>query len=395
MSSAVANVRARAIPAIAALCLVFLAAPSRSWGLVFSASQDPTYNTAAPTGEYAGSGWRAMGKWSAGSGTAISPYHVLTAKHFKPGDGTQFQFRGESYEVLDRIDDPSTDLRILELAEPLGTWVNLYTGTDESGAETVVFGRGRAADDPVSEGGELKGWEWADYDGVLRWGTNTIEGFASSDQGTLIHMQFNNGASQNETGFADWDSGGGQFIQDVDGEWKLAGVVFAADGTYDVDADHDNGNEFNAVLFDERGFYEKTSPTSWTFRIDRGIDRPQSMYTTRVSERVSWIDSIISGSDPLDGDTDFDGDVDFDDAWNLLNAYKVDGDWSWFDGDFTHDGIVDETDADILLANYGTGVSGGLDSAGLEAMLNVHSVPEPTTLLLLAAGAGVLVRRRR
>jgi hypothetical protein len=119
------------------------------------------------------------------------------------------------------------------------------------------------------------------------------------------------------------------------------------------------------------------------------------MYTTRVSERVSWIDSIISGSDPLDGDTDFDGDVDFDDAWNLLNAYKVDGDWSWFDGDFTHDGIVDETDADILLANYGTGVSGGLDSAGLEAMLNVHSVPEPTTLLLLAAGAGVLVRRRR
>ncbi len=369
-----------------------LLCPKAADAMIFTASQDPSYNTTAPTGAYANSGWRAVGEWGPGGGTAISPYHVLTAKHFTPG-GDTFTLNGQSVTVTSMTDDV-TDLRILTLAEPVGTWTNLYTGSNEVSKESVVIGRGRPAGGAVYEGGELKGWEWAATDGIKRWGTNIVDGTWNS--GGLLGMDFDENGTAHEATFSQWDSGGGQFIKDTDGEWKLAGVVFAVNGPYDVDSDHENGNEFSAALFDEGGFYEKTSLTSWSYRVDKGFNQPQEMYSTRVSSRISWINSIISGAEPLAGDTDFDGDVDFNDAWALLGAYKAEGDWTWFNGDFNHDGVVDEADADILLANYGTGVAGGLDSTSIEsALASMDGVPEPTTLALLAIGGCALLRRRR
>ncbi len=369
-----------------------LVCPKAADAMIFMASQDPSYNTTAPTGAYANSGWRAVGEWGPGGGIAISPYHVLTAKHFTPG-GDTFTLNGQSVQVISMTND-ATDLRILTLAEPVGTWASLYTGSDERHKETVIIGRGRPAGDAVVVNDELKGWHWAATDGVKRWGTNVVDNTWNSGQ--LLGMDFDESGTTHEATFSQWDSGGGQFIKDTDGVWKLAGVVYAVNGPYDVDSDHENGNEFSAALFDEGGLYEKTS-TGWSGRYaDESDNQPQNMYSTRVSPRISWINSIISGAEPLPGDTDFDDDVDFNDAWALLGAYKSEGDWTWFNGDFNHDGIVDETDADLLLANYGTGVAGGLDSTSIASTLaGMDSVPEPASVLLLALGAGTLLRRRR
>jgi len=82
------------------------------------------------------------------------------------------------------------------------------------------------------------------------------------------------------------------------------------------------------------------------------------------------------------GDADYDGLVDGLDYIIWSNNYYQSGTWS--DGDFSGDALVDGLDYIIWSNNYGFGypVSPG------------GAVPEPGSLLLLAAGAVVLARRR-
>ncbi len=77
------------------------------------------------------------------------------------------------------------------------------------------------------------------------------------------------------------------------------------------------------------------------------------------------------------GDANGDGRVDINDLTIVLAHYGQNGQ-TWADGEFTGDGTVDINDLTIVLANYGQSVS----SAG-----NVAAVPEPASLLLLAAAA--------
>ena len=56
----------------------------------------------------------------------------------------------------------------------------------------------------------------------------------------------------------------------------------------------------------------------------------------------------------------------------MLSNYNHAGNWS--QGDFNGDGVVDGSDLNIVLSNYNQG-------AGVAA-----AVPEPSTLLLAAAG---------
>ena len=62
----------------------------------------------------------------------------------------------------------------------------------------------------------------------------------------------------------------------------------------------------------------------------------------------------------------------------MLSNYNQTG-MTWRQGDFNGDGTVDGTDLNIVLSNYN-------QSAGVTA-----AVPEPSTLLLLAAGLFGLV----
>ena len=73
------------------------------------------------------------------------------------------------------------------------------------------------------------------------------------------------------------------------------------------------------------------------------------------------------------GDANLDFTVDGSDLNTVLSNYNKTG-MTWLQGDFNGDGKVDGSDLNVVLSNYNQG-------AGVAA-----SVPEPSTLLLAAAG---------
>jgi hypothetical protein len=93
------------------------------------------------------------------------------------------------------------------------------------------------------------------------------------------------------------------------------------------------------------------------------------------------------------GDADRDGAVAFEDAWTFLGNYRSgETGLTWADGDFNGDSIVDQTDAELLLLNWGQ----GMDTIGPAPEQLVALVPEPATLVVLAAGGlGALAKKRR
>jgi hypothetical protein len=93
----------------------------------------------------------------------------------------------------------------------------------------------------------------------------------------------------------------------------------------------------------------------------------------------------------LYGDATLDGTVNFDDLLKLAANYNQSGAY-WTDGDFTYDGTVNFDDLLKLAANYNQTLSGSL--AGDWALAQA-AVPEPTSLAIVGALAGMALRRRR
>ena len=75
----------------------------------------------------------------------------------------------------------------------------------------------------------------------------------------------------------------------------------------------------------------------------------------------------------LYGDTDLNGTVNGADLNTVLSNYQQTGQY-WYEGDFDYNGTVNGADLNILLSNYQQTLSVGA------------AVPEPSTLLLAAAG---------
>ena len=88
----------------------------------------------------------------------------------------------------------------------------------------------------------------------------------------------------------------------------------------------------------------------------------------------------------LAGDADLNGTVNGADLTTVLSNYNKTGEY-WYQGDFNYDGTVNGADLTTVLSNYNQHLSIGA------------AVPEPSTLLLAAAGlVGLLAyawRRRR
>lgn len=297
--------RCSRVVAVLTFCLALTARPTV--GVVFNHTGDIAHNTTAPAGEHGGayddSGWQWMGSWQVGSGVAISSRRFLTAGHFWLGD--TFTLTDQSaYTYVKHWDDPASDLRIVEVAEAFSSWAPLYTGAGELGREVVFFGRGDTRGDEVAG----KGWKWStEGRGTMRWGTNTVSDYANynAGDGGLLGLEFDRNGStadtHEEAAAAEADSGGGVFINDG-GTWKLAGVMFAAEGPYDEDADHSAGT-FGGAIYDRGGLYENQGPAiGWTLIRDRPSDKPQSFYATRVSARADWIAATLAQAASLTWD---------------------------------------------------------------------------------------------
>jgi hypothetical protein len=292
------------------LLAVWLGLAGLSSGIVLLDTDNASSNTTAPSGIYADSGWGFQGEYGGFLGTMIGQQYFITAQHFGVQGGTfvsTAEFNGVA-DVTYTIDSAAnggagfwdiagTDLRVFKINENFTSWAEIYTGSSEVGSTMVTFGRGGPRGAEVTIGPTVHGWHTTGMDGVSRWGANEVSGIVTSGVGDLISAQFNDVSGQNEATLSSGDSGGGVFIK-VGAQWQLAGINYAVDGFFDTNSTVGDFSEFDAALFDTGGFYEGSDGTGWNFHTDTGLDKPSSMYASRVSSSSTEILAIVAVPEP-------------------------------------------------------------------------------------------------
>ena len=279
--------------------------------IIFFGTDDPTFNTTAPTGTLADSGWQWQGNWGNFLGTAVAPNYFLAAKHVGGNVGDTFNLNGVDYTAVAAVANVNSDLRLWKIGGTFDSFAPLYTASNETGKNIVVFGRGtrRGAEVRDAATSTLKGWQWGTADNARRWGENAVAGNVSGGAGigSLLNAKFNANGGVNEGHLSVGDSSGGVFINDA-GIWKLAGINYAVDGPYNTT---DTGGGFNAAIFDEGGLYKKDINNNWLPINDGANDVPGGFYATRIFSNVRWINSIITRWK-----------VDADGSWNTASNWS-------------------------------------------------------------------------
>jgi len=270
---------------------------TRTEAILFEATSNTAFNTTAPTGALTNNGWQYEGQWNTDqgtfTGTPIAPTFFLAAQHIGGSSGQPFVFNGFTYTTVTNFDDPSTDLRIWQVAETFPSYAPLYTQTNEVSKLCVAIGRGFDRGNAVIVSGKTNGWQWGLTPGVQRWGENIISQIYNSPplNGDHLLAAFDRNGITNECALTTYDSSGGMFIQDGI-TWKLAGIHHAVSNPF-VSTNGVNGSGFNAALVDYGGLYIG-GDGNWQLVTNQTADIPAFFISTRVSVRVSWINSIIN-----------------------------------------------------------------------------------------------------
>ena len=99
---------------------------------------------------------------------------------------------------------------------------------------------------------------------------------------------------------------------------------------------------------------------------------------------LGWIDngSNVTVAATIAGDANCDGSVNLGDLNTLIGNYG--NGTTWAQGDFRYTGATSLADLNALIGNYGK--TGPVSSAVVIAGMGVSTVPEPSTLILLATG---------
>jgi hypothetical protein len=335
-----------------------------------------------------------VGRWSTNaSAVALGPNKILTTRHQGGGSRSTVVFDGRSYSVESQtILSPDADLRVATISGPQGQPANLtqyaplYTRTSEASNDFILTGFGRTRLGTLYQDGEAVGYTWSSQKELL-WGTNRVDYTGSgilkaqaNSNGTtydtvVIQADFDalDGyqATQYEASPAEWDSGGGWFIQD-NGTWKLAGLnAYLPDH---VEDQHDDNDGLEATYF-------------WS---------AERIWAVRISHYANDITAAIGGGPVPPGDANWDSVVDEQDL-NILKAnYRSESlDESltaWRQGDFNGDEFVDFSDYTILAKWYGADWTDGVRSAppGSSSL----ALPEPSSALVLLLTAGLWTIRR-
>lgn len=286
-------------------CLV-AARPAQA--LMYYDTASTTYNTSAPTGILADSGWQYEGYFGLGLGTMISPNLFITAGHtgvlsstftyaslFSGAPDVTYSINTSANGGVGYWNIAGTDLRIYQITGgTFPTYAPIYSGNADLTSDFVVTGRGAPKGAAVTLGGNTQGWLQATGDSVARWGTNTFTGAVNIGSGPMLVAEFDAITGQSEAFLTSGDSGGADFIN-VGGVWYLAGINYGIEaGPYDTDLNHTNGNEIpQAALFDRGGFYEYDG-VSWVLNVDTVADQPAAMVMSRVSSSAPAIQNIIA-----------------------------------------------------------------------------------------------------
>lgn len=282
------------IGAILGMCILGLAfLGPRTHAIILLGSGDPERNTTEPVGNLLRSGWQWQGRWQFALGTVIGPRQFVTAHHLGGSLGDPFEFRGLRYRTVAVAHRPGTDLNVFTIAGRFADAAPLNTQAREAGRPLLLFGRGGRRGDPVPG----RGWLVGDYDGLQRWGTNTVAGWVSADRspvGDLLVFDFSANAGADEAMYSGGDSGSGAFLLDRDGLWKLAGVGYSVEGPYATDTHAPV--QFGA-LFDTRGLWAGFAGTQELLP-DGPVPTGTLGFMTRVSSHAAWLAGQASASVP-------------------------------------------------------------------------------------------------
>ena len=299
-------------------------------------------------------------------GTPIGQNHFLTAQHVGISVSDTITFDSGpnlgTYAIQSWTDDPSSDLRIVEITNAFSSWSLLYQVSNEIGQQVVVFGRGGPVGSTVTENSELKGWTAGPVDGLVSWGRNIV---SNTFGATEIRIDFDENGLTYEAGLSSGDSGGAWFIIGVDNQPRLAGLTFRTSGPYQFDVlGSPDGLPFAAILFDRGGFWEG-AVGSEVFLTNSPQNFSGFGFATRISDRVAWIATIVPITET---DTDDDGVPDsLDNCDFVQNALQTDSGGIGFGstpdqigdscqcGDVTGDGVVTSADA-FFTKRYGLGL---------------------------------------
>ncbi len=225
--------------------------------------RNPGRNVSPPRGkELAGSGWQYEGDWHGFTGTAIGPHSFITATHVGGFPGEAFVLDGVNYRAIDATTLPGTDLCVWRVAGTLPLWAALYTRNAEVGRDIVMFGRGTDRGAPIRVGGAIHGWQTSGADARLSWGRSWVAAAipaqtirSASAFGDGLAAPFDADAGPDAGGVSSGDSGGGVFLKDEDGQWKLAGVIYGVETGFYSSADPKNS--ISGAIFDSRGLYRQ------------------------------------------------------------------------------------------------------------------------------------------
>lgn len=299
-------------PRVGAAAILLM--PGTVSAVLFYDTDNAAFNTTAPAGGYADSGWQYEGYYGGFLGTMIAPQYFITVQHVGPQGGTFVHagiFNGGT-DVTYTIDMSAnggagywdiagTDLRIVKINEAFPYYAPLYTGSGEVGMSLVTVGRGGPRGAEVLVSGNLHGWEHGLADGIARWGTNIVSDTTTiGGLGDLLVVEFDDSGPFHtiyEATLSSGDSGGGVFVNDG-GIWKLAGVNYSVDGLFDTNNVTGDGSEFGAGLFDRGGLYQGSDAQGWNFIPNLPLDNPSSFYATRISAHATTIQSIAVVPEP-------------------------------------------------------------------------------------------------
>src|SRR5215207_3629175 len=95
-------------------------------GVTFGSTDDPTFNTTAPDGAYADSGWQFQGTLNGFLATPIAPQYFISAAHIGGAVGSTLQFQEALYLTDAAYAIPGTDLRIWHVTTEFPTYAPLY-----------------------------------------------------------------------------------------------------------------------------------------------------------------------------------------------------------------------------------------------------------------------------
>ncbi len=285
-----------------AVALVALAISTvASQALVFLGSGDSSHNTTPPTGTLAGSGWQWQSQGGFGA-TVIGTHLVATANHLGISAGRTFPYAGLTYHVVAATNEPGSDLRLFWVAGRIPDAAPIYDGNNETNSYLVFHGFGGPRGGPVyfdpPANTDLRGWLWTSFDGRLRWGTNLVTDVMTETVGVpgeYLISYFTQSAGDDVISFSTGDSGGGAFILDADGKWKLAGVITAVEAEFRTTP---TSSTFYAALFNREGFYEPLDNNTWGLDPSASTTPGVFFETTRVSAYANWIKAQLAAPYP-------------------------------------------------------------------------------------------------